>query len=381
MFDGNMFANNLRQARKRRGMSQRELAEKLFLSPQAVSRWEQGDATPDISRLCDLAAVLQTSVDCLLGASDGGEVAYIGIDGGGTKTEFVLLSRSGQMLKRVVLPGSNPNICTVEGACEVLRSGIDTMLQQERRVLGVFLGGSGMSSGGNGKAVENLLRDHYPGLVVQCETDICNLLAFADDPDNAIAVICGTGSVAFATRDGVLQRFGGGGWKLETDGSGYDLGRQAILAALEHRDGTGKPTVLTEAVEEKLGGKVWLSISKIYAESTSYIASFAPMVLSAWQQGDEVAAAIVERNCARIRHLILTAAEHSPRARQVLLGGSVVMKSQAFREHLFAPLPQTLEATVPQYPQVFGACLRCAAMLSLPRPDAEIFMKQYVMEE
>ena len=381
MFDGNLFAKNLREARKRRGMSQRELAEKLFLSTQAVSKWEQGETTPDVSRLCDLAAVLQTSVDCLLGASDGGEIAYIGIDGGGTKTEFILLSQEGQLLKRLVLPGSNPNICTVDGACEILRNGIDTMMQQGRRVLGVFLGGSGMSSGGNGQAIEAALRNTYPGLAVRCETDICNLLAFADDPDNAIAVICGTGSVVFATRDGVLQRFGGGGWKLETDGSGYDLGRQAILAALEHRDGTGKATCLTEAVEEKLGGKVWGNIGKLYAEPPAYLASLAPAVLSAWQQGDEVASAIVERNCARLRHLVLTAAEHSPSARQVLLGGSILMKNEPFRNRLFSQLPQKLEATVPQYPQVLGACLRCAAMLSLPKPDAETFMKQYAMEE
>jgi hypothetical protein len=94
-----------------------------------------------------------------------------------------------------------------------------------------------------------------------------------------------------------------------------------------------------------------------------------------------VATAIVERNCARLRHLVLTAAEHSPRARQVLLGGSILMKNEPFRARLFAQLPETLEPTVPRYPQVLGACLRCASMLSLPRPDAETFMKQYAMEE
>ena len=42
MFDAKVFAVNLRNARKGKGLSQKELGEKLYLSTQAVSKWERG---------------------------------------------------------------------------------------------------------------------------------------------------------------------------------------------------------------------------------------------------------------------------------------------------------------------------------------------------
>lgn len=56
-------------ARKRRemGYTQRQLAEKLNLSCQAVSKWESGASAPDLSLLSPLAAILHTTVDALVG--------------------------------------------------------------------------------------------------------------------------------------------------------------------------------------------------------------------------------------------------------------------------------------------------------------------------
>lgn len=56
-------------ARKRRemGYTQRQLAEQLNLSCQAVSKWESGASAPDLSLLSPLAAILHTTVDALVG--------------------------------------------------------------------------------------------------------------------------------------------------------------------------------------------------------------------------------------------------------------------------------------------------------------------------
>ena len=55
------------QKRKRLGMTQQRLAEKLHISFQAVSKWENGSTAPDISLLPQLACILETSVDELVG--------------------------------------------------------------------------------------------------------------------------------------------------------------------------------------------------------------------------------------------------------------------------------------------------------------------------
>lgn len=381
MFKPQIFSANLRAARKKMHLSQKALAEKLYISTQAVSKWERGIAVPGLEHICCLSKILHISVDDLLGAGNDRESALIAVDGGGTKTEFVLISLSGKLIKRLLLPGSNPNTCTVKGTVEILRSGIDALLQEEHRVLGIYVGGAGFYSSGNGAAIEEQLRKHYSGIPVQCESDIMNVFAFAADPDNAIAVISGTGAVVYATRKGELLRCGGGGWRLELLGSGYDLGRSAILAALEHRDGTGPETAVTALVEEKLGGPVWDKIQKIYGENTAYIASFAPLVIQAWQSGDAHATKIIEKNCGRLAQLIRTAAEKSPNATEVILGGSLLTQCVPFRELLAGQLSNKLRPYILEQPQIWGACLRCAALAKVSAPKVQNFMKQYIQED
>lgn len=57
----------LRRLRTERRMSQKELADRLSVSPQSVSRWENGQAYPDMETLPRLADIFQVSVDRLLG--------------------------------------------------------------------------------------------------------------------------------------------------------------------------------------------------------------------------------------------------------------------------------------------------------------------------
>ena len=56
------FSVFLRQRRKELGLTQEQLAEKLFVSTAAVSKWELGKSLPDIAKIEDLAAALEVSV-------------------------------------------------------------------------------------------------------------------------------------------------------------------------------------------------------------------------------------------------------------------------------------------------------------------------------
>lgn len=60
------FAEQLKQLRKQKGLSQDSVAEKLFISRQAVSRWESGEATPDVANLVELADFLGVGLDELV---------------------------------------------------------------------------------------------------------------------------------------------------------------------------------------------------------------------------------------------------------------------------------------------------------------------------
>ena len=64
--DKKTFGIFLSEQRKAKGFTQRELAEKLFVSDKAVSKWERGLSMPDISLLMPLAEILDVSVTELL---------------------------------------------------------------------------------------------------------------------------------------------------------------------------------------------------------------------------------------------------------------------------------------------------------------------------
>ena len=62
-----MLNENIKAIRKSKGLSQQELAVKLNVVRQTVSKWEQGLSVPDSDMLLSMSAVLETPVSTLLG--------------------------------------------------------------------------------------------------------------------------------------------------------------------------------------------------------------------------------------------------------------------------------------------------------------------------
>ena len=62
-----MLCDNLRKLRRSHGLSQEELAVKLNVVRQTISKWEQGSSVPDSEMLIRIAAELDTTVNVLLG--------------------------------------------------------------------------------------------------------------------------------------------------------------------------------------------------------------------------------------------------------------------------------------------------------------------------
>ena len=62
-----MLSENIKAIRKSKGLSQQELAVKLNVVRQTVSKWEQGLSVPDSDMLISISEVLETPVSTLLG--------------------------------------------------------------------------------------------------------------------------------------------------------------------------------------------------------------------------------------------------------------------------------------------------------------------------
>ena len=90
----------LQSERKRKNMTQTEMAERLHVSPQAVSNWERGETIPDVALLPDLASALHCSVDAILsgGAGCGGFRRHITV--AQMQEALSALDRIGELLGR-----------------------------------------------------------------------------------------------------------------------------------------------------------------------------------------------------------------------------------------------------------------------------------------
>lgn len=66
MIDQVSFGKRLRQCRKRKGFSQDEVAERIGVSAQAISKWEKGEVLPDLFHFQVLAQFYRVSADSLL---------------------------------------------------------------------------------------------------------------------------------------------------------------------------------------------------------------------------------------------------------------------------------------------------------------------------
>lgn len=285
--------------------------------------------------------------------------AMIGIDGGGTKTEFVLFRETGHIQQRLVLSGCNPNLCGIEQACAILKAGIDRLRSLTVRVCGIYGGLSGFLSGDNGKRILAFLTTTYPELPIVCNGDILNVSASATNEGRCITAICGTGSLVCAINGRTIHRVGGWGYLFDRAGSGFDIGRDALTASLAERDGIGPKTAITRFVENRLGTTVWNSLDRLYAGPKAYIASFSHAVFDALREGDAVAQDILRQNMEALCEKIRFAAERYDGGHTVILSGGLLCQQEVLLPLIRQKLNPGLSIRIPELPQIYGACVLC----------------------
>ena len=233
---------------------------------------------------------------------------YIGIDGGGTKTEFILTDSNGIVCKRIVAKGCNPNDIGIDKSCAIISDGIELIMKEcfiSASDLYIYAGVSGEGFGENAKMMTEKLLCKFPHITVK--SDLTNALESSLKGDSGIVVICGTG-ISCLIYDGFKYKtIAGYGYLFEEGGSGYSFGRDAIIAALKAEDGCGAETVLNEYIRQQYSFPLRSNLPKLLSSKKSEIAAFCPLVFKGYEQGDKVCKDIVERNFDCIIQLINSA--------------------------------------------------------------------------
>ena len=181
----------------------------------------------------------------------------IGVDGGGTKTEAVLISRTGEIIARIRGGSSNLQALGEEKLKQELTSLISRLLKKTNtpasKVMWLFLGLAGAGRKSDQKKILSLFDDTEFKSKLTVDSDAIIALAGAFGNRPGIILIAGTGSICFGKNEnGKIVRSGGWGYLLGDEGGGYYIGREAVMAALKDLDGRGESTTLRNVIETKL---------------------------------------------------------------------------------------------------------------------------------
>lgn len=319
-----VFSKNLRSKRRELGLTQRQLAEKLGYTEKAVSKWESGNALPPSSVLIALADAVHASIDELLDVKLEPEY-FLGIDGGGTKTDFALTDKDENVIRRVKLEACNPIDIGLDAAKGVLERGIRQICKDiPLRKVAVWAG----IAGGGTQEMRAPLHEFLASFNFSRfdnNNDAVLVAYSALGKDDGISVIMGTGSILYLKRGDSLSPMGGLGYLFDKGGNGYSLGRDALLAAMNYEDGAGPYTKLCPLLCKMMDKKtVKQSLATYYTLGKRGIAAFAPLVFEAAQDGDAVANNILFENMGEIAGLLAKAREKfkdTEKVKVVFVGG------------------------------------------------------------
>lgn len=359
MLDVKVLGERIKALRKAKGMTQSDFAKTLCVSFQAVSNWERGIAPPDLDNLMRVASFFGVLIDELLKEPKG--TLSLGIDGGGTKTEFVVCDSEGEVLMAFSKKGCNPNDITYEGMMDLLKEGIHEARRAHPSLCNVFCGISGVRSGNYQARAITDLNAEFPTLHFAVESDSHCL--FGMDDKAGIAMICGTGSSVFVKQEEGIVLLGGWGYLFDSAGSGYDMGRDAIAHALREENERQEPSLLHRLLLEELETEtMWDAIAMLYREGKRKIASLSRVVTEAYRGGDATAQNIIDKTARRLAELLNLATEKYGATPYAVASGSVIKHNKEIL------LPMIRKYTnvciyVPEVPPVYGAC-RNAVKLS-----------------
>lgn len=223
---------------------------------------------------------------------------FLGIDGGGTKTECVLADEAGAVLARATAAGANLRRVTPaelrttlsEGVAQLRRAAALPALPLEAVCAGFAGAGDTRARALAEKVLAELLRPRRLYVVGDMEV----ALEAAVGAGRGVVLVAGTGSIAYGRNDlGQQARAGGRGPEAGGDeGSGFDIGRRALEAA---RRGRGLRTIPAGTLPDSLD-----------ARAIEEIAALVPRVVEAARAGDPAAAEILEQAGAALAGLALT---------------------------------------------------------------------------
>jgi N-acetylglucosamine kinase-like BadF-type ATPase len=312
---------------------------------------------------------------------------FLGVDGGGSKTAYAIVSARGGLRASHVGPSVDYLAEGLSVAEDRLLEGIrDTLAEGSLSPAEIEFAFVGLPAYGEDGATTARL-DALPAALLEraryrCGNDmVCSWagsLACAD----GISVIAGTGSMAYGEFAGRSARCGGWGELIGDEGSAYWIAREGMNLFSRMSDGRAPRGPLHALIRERLGLAEDLYLcSTIYgagADRRGTFAGFARLVHEASEAGDAACADIFRRGAAELLDCVVTVHKALAPPQGVVLpvshSGGVFTNARAmvsaFRAALDAA-PFAFDYREPELPPAVGAALYAARISgSALTPDA-----------
>ena len=224
------------------------------------------------------------------------------VDGGGSKTDVVLLDTEGELLSWERGAGSSPQLRglgpSVRVIDELVRRALGGRAPARLAHAGLYLSGLDLAEEVDAFRRAVAVHDWAAGPMV-ADNDLHALLRAGTDATDAVAVICGTGMNAIGVRhDGAVVRFPALGPLSGDWGGGGELGDAVVWHAARAEDGRGPRTALRAMLLAAVGAR---SVGELIEDvhlgrrADEGFAALSPLVFAAARAGDDVAQGVVRR--------------------------------------------------------------------------------------
>jgi N-acetylglucosamine kinase-like BadF-type ATPase len=226
---------------------------------------------------------------------------FLGVDGGGTKTEFVLVDRDGNLVAVHEGASSYHLEIGMGGLRDVLREGLSALFEQARidgsAIAHAFFG---LPAHGEDSEAQVLL-DEMPAALLghrryRCGNDMVCAWAGSLGGEDGINIVAGTGSIGYGERSGKSARAGGWGEIFSDEGSAYWIAVQGLNAFTRMSDGRLPKGPLYAALKGAFGLNVDLDLCArvMNAHTRGSIAALSRFVAGAAIDGDAAATRILD---------------------------------------------------------------------------------------
>jgi N-acetylglucosamine kinase-like BadF-type ATPase len=224
----------------------------------------------------------------------------LGIDAGATKTVCLLADEEGRVISDGRGPGANLHVAGELAVEKVLHEVMEQALGDDAITpAAICLGMAGVDRDDEARVVRGIMRRiGFKSRTLVVNDALIALVAGAGDAPGVV-IIAGTGAIVYGRNaDGVAARAGGWGHMIGDEGSGYWIGREALAAVMRAADGRGPATRLTADILEHFEINDVSRLPRIVYDRDqprTAVAALGPLVQQVSDQGDAVAARILER--------------------------------------------------------------------------------------